>query len=60
MNGESKPLSRRLIPYWLMGPGLLWLVLFFVIPFYSLLAASLYDPNGSDFRGYEMTYAWSR
>ena len=32
MNGESKPLSRRLIPYGLMGPGLLWLVLFFVIP----------------------------
>ena len=44
--------------YLLLAPAFLWLVLFFVIPFYSLLAASLYDPNGSDFRGYEMTYAW--
>ena len=30
---------------------------FFVVPFYSLVATSLYDPSGSDFRGYEMTYA---
>ena len=44
--------------YLLLAPAFLWLVLFFVIPFYSLLATSLYDPNGSDFRGYEMTYAW--
>lgn len=42
--------------YLLLIPGLLWLVLFFVVPFYSLLATSLYDPAGSDFRGYEMTY----
>ena len=26
--------------------------LFFVIPFYSLVATSLFDPSGSDFRGY--------
>jgi spermidine/putrescine transport system permease protein len=44
--------------YLLLAPAFLWLVLFFVIPFYSLLATSLYDPSGSDFRGYEMTYAW--
>ena len=44
--------------YLLLLPGLLWLVLFFVIPFYSLVAASLYDPAGSDFRGYQMTYHW--
>ena len=34
---------------------MLWLALFFVIPFYSLVATSLFDPAGSDFRGYEMT-----
>ncbi|QBR94594.1 ABC transporter permease [Nocardioides euryhalodurans] len=38
---------------------MLWLFVFFVIPFYSLVATSLYDPNGSIFRGYEMTWAFS-
>jgi spermidine/putrescine transport system permease protein len=42
--------------YLLIIPGLAWLLLFFVVPFYSLLATSLYDPAGSDFRGYDMTY----
>jgi spermidine/putrescine transport system permease protein len=36
-----------------------WLVLFFLIPFYSLLAASLFNQGGSDFRGYTMVYQWS-
>ena len=44
--------------YVLMIPGLLWLLLFFVIPFYSLVATSLYDPNGSTYAGYEMTWAF--
>lgn len=44
--------------YLLLLPGALWLLIFFVVPFYSLVAASLYDPNGSDFRGYQMTYHW--
>lgn len=44
--------------YLLLLPGLIWLAVFFIIPFYSLVAASLYDPSGSDFRGYEMTYHW--
>lgn len=44
--------------YLLLFPGALWLLIFFVVPFYSLVAASLYDPNGSDFRGYQMTYHW--
>jgi len=43
--------------YLLILPGALFLLLFFVLPFYSLIATSLYDPAGSDFRGYEMTYA---
>lgn len=46
------------VGYFLLLPAALWLIVFFVIPFYSLLATSLYDPSGSDFRGYEMTYAW--
>ena len=27
---------RRLIPYGLLAPGLLWLVLFFVVPMYFM------------------------
>ncbi len=45
--------------YILLAPALVWLALFFVIPFYSLVATSLYDPSGSDFRGYEMTWQFS-
>ncbi len=50
---------RGAVGYVLLIPAALWLVLFFVVPFYSLLATSLYDPSGSDFRGYQMTYEWS-
>ncbi|WP_296604167.1 ABC transporter permease [Nocardioides sp.] len=46
------------VGYLLLLPAALWLIVFFVVPFYSLLATSLFDPAGSDFRGYEMTYAW--
>ncbi|WP_121252347.1 ABC transporter permease [Nocardioides ferulae] len=51
--------SRRrggLTGYLLLLPATLWLLLFFVVPFYSLVATSLFDPSGSDFRGYEMTW----
>jgi spermidine/putrescine transport system permease protein len=42
--------------YLLLLPAALWLGIFFVIPFYSLAATSLFDPSGSDAKGYEMTY----
>ncbi|GAB2449847.1 ABC transporter permease subunit [Nocardioides hungaricus] len=42
--------------YLLLVPGIVWLALFFVIPFYSLVAASLFDPSGSVVNGYEMTF----
>ncbi len=44
--------------YLLFIPAAVWLGLFFVIPFYSLVATSLYDQGGSDFRGWEMTCAF--
>jgi spermidine/putrescine transport system permease protein len=47
---------RGLIGYLLLVPGVVWLALFFVIPFYSLVAASLFDPSGSVVSGYEMTF----
>jgi spermidine/putrescine transport system permease protein len=48
--------NRRLLPYWLLLPAGIWLVLFFLIPFLSLLATSLYDPNGSVLTGYHVTW----
>lgn len=42
--------------YLLLLPAALWLLIFFVVPFYSLVATSLFDPSGSDSQGYEMTY----
>jgi len=47
---------RGLTGYFLLVPGVVWLALFFVIPFYSLVAASLFDPSGSVVSGYEMTF----
>ena len=51
--GRRRPTApqrrRRLTGYLLLLPAALWLGLFFVIPFYSLVATSLYDPSGSDF-----------
>ncbi|HJQ07781.1 MAG TPA: ABC transporter permease [Nocardioides sp.] len=48
--------NRRVTGYLLMLPGAIWLGLFFVIPFYSLIAASLYDPKGSVLSGYHVAY----
>jgi spermidine/putrescine transport system permease protein len=47
---------RKLTGYWLILPAALWLGFFFVIPFYSLLATSLFDPSGSVLTGYSVTY----
>lgn len=48
--------TRKLTGYWLILPGAIWLGLFFVVPFYSLIATSLFDPRGSVLTGYDM--AW--
>lgn len=60
---ESQPVRasrgsqrRSLTGYWLLLPGAVWLGLFFVIPFYSLVASSLFDPDGSVLTGYEVTF----
>ena len=45
--------------YLLLAPALIWLGLFFVVPLYSLVATSLFNADGSDFRGYQMSWAWS-
>ena len=44
-----------LLPYLLLGPGLLWLVFFFLVPMYYMGRISLEE--GSIFTGYE--FAWN-
>jgi spermidine/putrescine transport system permease protein len=48
---------RRLTAYWLLGPGLLWLVVFFVVPMYFMGRISLFE--GTATTGYEFTWNWS-
>jgi spermidine/putrescine transport system permease protein len=55
VTGASRE-RRKLTGYWLILPAAIWLGLFFVIPFYSLIASSLFDPNGSVLTGYSVTY----
>jgi spermidine/putrescine transport system permease protein len=49
-------IRRRLVPYGLMGPGLLWLILFFVVPMYFMARIALYE--GSSTTGYEFAWNW--
>jgi spermidine/putrescine transport system permease protein len=46
---------RRLIPYWLLAPGALWLLLFFVIPMGFMAEQAL--ESGSLFTG-GFTFSW--
>jgi spermidine/putrescine transport system permease protein len=46
---------RGLLPYLLLAPGLLWLVLFFAVPLYYMGRVSLEE--GTIFTGYE--FAWN-
>ena len=42
-------LRRRLVPYWLLLPGAVWLIVFFVVPMYFMGKLSLYE--GESFLG---------
>ena len=56
---QHEPRRRRSrTGYLLLLPGLLWLLLFFVVPTVQLVATSLYDPNGSLDTGYAMTWSF--
>jgi spermidine/putrescine transport system permease protein len=49
---------RRLVPYGLLGPGAIWLVLFFVVPMYYMGQMAL--RSGSlDTGGFTFTWQWS-
>lgn len=48
---------RRLIPYLLMGPGLVWLIIFFVVPLYFMGRLAL--ESGTLATGFEFTWEFS-
>ena len=50
-------LRRRLVPYGLLGPGLLWLVLFFVLPMFFMAWFSV--SSGSLEEGWTLTWSFS-
>lgn len=49
-------LRARLVPYWLVLPGWLWLVLFFVIPTFVMLSMS--TQTGDIISGFKQTFHW--
>jgi spermidine/putrescine transport system permease protein len=59
-SGDRPPTRRRrsLTGYYLLLPGMLWLLVFFALPTVQLAATSLYDPNGSLDTGYAMTWSF--
>ena len=48
---------QRLVPYWLLGPGLLWLIVFFVVPMYFMGELAL--RSGSLTTGFTFTWELS-
>jgi len=49
-------LRRRLVPYFLLGPGTIWLVLFFVVPLYYMAKLSLWSGVIGEFK---FSWQWS-
>lgn len=50
-------LRRRILPYGLLGPGAIWLVLFFVVPMYFMGEMAL--RSGTFTEGFNLTWEWS-
>jgi spermidine/putrescine transport system permease protein len=62
-DGQVAPASpvggrmRRWMPYILLAPGVLWLLLFFFVPMFTLFQTSLQE--GSLQQGYDLTWRWA-
>ena len=50
-------LRRRLAPYGLLGPGAIWLVLFFVVPMYFMAELAL--RSGTFTEGFQFSWEWA-
>lgn len=51
-----KGLRARLVPYWLVLPGGIWLIVFFVVPMITMLSMSL--QQGAVDTGFQLTWHW--
>jgi spermidine/putrescine transport system permease protein len=49
--------ARRLVPYFLLGPGVIWLLFFFVVPMYFMARLSL--ETGTATTGFQFTWEFS-
>ena len=49
---------RRLVPYGLLGPGAIWLIVFFLVPMYFMARLSLYSGSIAT-GGFNFDWAWS-
>ena len=49
-------MRRRIVPYFLLGPGTIWLVLFFVVPLFYMAELSLWSGVIGEF---EFSWNWS-
>jgi spermidine/putrescine transport system permease protein len=50
-------IRRRLVPYWLLAPGAIWLALFFALPLYFMGELAL--RTGTPTTGFTFDWAWS-
>src|SRR5690242_13533061 len=50
--------TRRITPYMLLAPGLIWLILFFVVPLYYSGKLSLYGGDTLE-QGFSFNWEWS-
>jgi spermidine/putrescine transport system permease protein len=59
--GEVDPNLRkgRFAPYGLLSPGMLWLILFFLVPMWSLLRIALSEKPNLFLPDYKFTWQWS-
>jgi spermidine/putrescine transport system permease protein len=53
---RSRDLRRRLVPYGLLGPGLIWLILFFAVPMFFMARLAL--ESGTLETGFKFTWEW--
>ena len=59
MAGENTLRKGRRAPYGLLSPGMLWLILFFLVPMWTLLRIALSTKPNAFLPEYEFTWEWS-
>jgi spermidine/putrescine transport system permease protein len=57
--GENSLRKGRRAPYGLLSPGMLWLILFFLVPMWTLLRIALSTKPNPFLPEYEFTWEWS-